>query len=64
MRYVYRDKTDKPLKAGRQWPSSEAPLKRRFAGGPIVARRCVLAGMSLRNKNTTSEVTYETANIC
>ena len=45
MRYVYREKTGKPLKAGRQWPFSEAPLKRRFAGGPMVARHCVLAGI-------------------
>ena len=60
MRYVYSEKTGKPLKAGRQWPSSEAPLKRRFAGGPMVARHYVLAVMYLRNKNTTSEITYET----
>ena len=64
MRYVYSQivkKNGKPLKAGRQWPSSEAPLKRRFAGGPMVARHYVLAVMYLRNKNTTSEITYETA---
>ena len=61
MRYVYSEKTGKPLKAGGQWPSSEAPLKRRFAGGPMVmmvARHYVLAVMYLRNKNTTSEITY------
>ena len=61
MRYVYSEKTGKPLKAGRQWPSSEALFKGRFAGGPMVARHYVLAVMCLRNKNTTSENTYETA---
>ena len=51
MRYVYKgEKNGKPLKAGRQWPSSEAPLRRRFADGPMVARHRVLAGISLRNK--------------
>ena len=58
MRYVYSEKTGKPLKAGRQWPSSEALLKRRFAGGPMVARHYVLAGMSLRNKNTTIHIQH------
>ena len=62
MRYVYKEITGKPLKAGRQWPSNKALLKRRFAGGPMVARHCVLAGISLRNKlDTTNEVTHETA---
>ena len=38
IRLSIRGKNGKPLKAGRQWPSSEAPLRRRFADGPMVAR--------------------------
>ena len=36
------------LIAGHHWPASETPFEWRFAGGPIVARHCLLAEYELK----------------
>ena len=36
--------SSKHVKAGHHRPSSETPFRWRFAGGPLVARDCILAG--------------------
>ena len=33
------------VKMGHYWPASEMPFTLHFAGGPIVIRNCMLAGL-------------------
>ena len=39
------NKRKKHTTSGHQWPASDRPSQWHIAGGPLMARRCVLAGM-------------------
>ena len=49
-----RELSSKRMKAGHYRPASETPFKWRFAGGPMVARNCILSWQGGLLKRTTA----------
>ena len=50
------DDPSKHIQAGYYWPASETPFKWRFAGGPIVARNCMLVELCCRKGVTIRSI--------